>query len=164
MLIQWKNFTTPFFRENVVRYFGPSDWAIQSRGTFDSRQPPTFHTWRAATRRHSSTFLSGHRLLESGATEIVGLVVGVSMPDHSVARLDEPRLLPMVINEGSGLSGKVAGMNWTLTELRDGTSIIRNNHNSIRSVTCLFIIHSVDPYIVNKPIGYRACQGNTNGI
>jgi len=38
--------------------------------------------------------------------EIVGLVVGVRMPDHFVARLDEPRLLPVMINEGTDLSEK----------------------------------------------------------
>lgn len=29
---------------------------------------------------------------------------------------------------------------------------------------CLFIIRSVEPYMVNKPTGYRVCQENTNRI
>jgi hypothetical protein len=66
MLIQWKKFPISFFYKNVVLlYCGSSDWAIQSRGTFNSTQPPTFRTGRAAVRHHSSTFLSRHRLLES---------------------------------------------------------------------------------------------------
>ena len=66
MLIQWKKFPVSFFYKNVVLlYSGSSDWAIQSRGTFYSTQPPTCRAGRAAARRHSSTFLSRHRLLES---------------------------------------------------------------------------------------------------
>jgi hypothetical protein len=29
---------------------------------------------------------------------------------------------------------------------------------------CLFIIHSVDPHVLNKPTQYRGCQENTNRI
>ena len=133
MLIQRKKFPISFFRKNVVLlYCGSSDWAIQYRWTFNSRQPPTFPTPTCCKTTPLFHLSITSQITRIGTTEIVGLVVGIRM---SVCR-QTWRTWASACDEGNNLSGKIAGMKLTLKALRDGASLIRNNHNSIRGVTC----------------------------